>query len=61
LQVVEEKKLMKKPRSFTQSIATMNPGRIAVIEKPAREYLAGLPPIGVTPVPAAAGALAPTQ
>lgn len=61
LQVVEEKKLMKKPRSFTQSIATMNAGRVAVIEKPARDYLAELSPLGVTPVPASAGALAPAR
>lgn len=56
LEVVEEKKLMKKPRSFTQSIAAMNVGRVAVIEQGAREYLAGLPPLGATPVPAGAGA-----
>jgi len=62
LQVVEDRKLMKKPRSFSQSIAAMNVGRVAVIEQGAREYLAGLPPLGATPVPAATGAvLAPTR
>ncbi|VXC72867.1 hypothetical protein [Sphingomonas sp. AX6] len=61
LQVVEEKKLMKKPRSFTQSIAAMNVGRVAVIEQDAREYLAGLPPLAVAPAPGAAGALAPAR
>ncbi len=62
LQVVEDRKLMKKPRSFTQSIAAMNVARVAVIEQDAREYLAGLPPLGVGAVPVAPGAvLAPAR
>lgn len=42
LTVVEEKRLMKKPRSFTQSMAAMNAGAVAVIELPAKEYYASL-------------------
>ncbi len=62
LHVVEEKKLMKKPRSFTQSIAAMNVGRVAVIEQDAREYLAGLPPLAAKAVPVGTGAvLAPVR
>lgn len=43
LRVMEDKKLMKKPRSFTRSIAALNPGRVAVIDKPATTYLAATP------------------
>ena len=43
LRVVEDKKLIKKPRSFTRSIAALNAGRIAVIDKPAAPYLAATP------------------
>jgi hypothetical protein len=46
LVVVVEKKLMKKPRSFTQSIAALNAGKITVIEQPAETYWATLAPIG---------------
>lgn len=53
LRVEEPKKLMKKPRSFTQSVAALNVGRVAVIERPAREYLATLPPLAPTGVAAA--------
>lgn len=45
LTVEEPKKLMKKPRSFTQSIATLNASSVVRIEKPAAEYLASLPPL----------------
>lgn len=62
LEVVEERKLMKKPRSFSQSIAAMNVGRVTVIEQGAREYLASLPPLGVEVVESpAADVLAPAQ
>lgn len=43
LRVVEDRKLIKKPRSFTRSIAALNPGRVAVIDKPAASYLAATP------------------
>lgn len=44
LTVVEDKKLMKKPRSFTQSLERANAGRVTVIEMPARDYFASLAP-----------------
>jgi hypothetical protein len=44
LSVVEDKKLMKKPRSFIQSVEQANTGRITVIEMPAKAYFATLPP-----------------
>ncbi len=43
LRVVEDKKLIKKPRSFTRSIAALNTGRVTVIDKPAAPYLAATP------------------
>jgi hypothetical protein len=48
LQVVEDKKLMKKPRSFVQSVEQANAGRVTVIELPAKAYFATLPPPEVT-------------
>ncbi|MEH3038442.1 MAG: hypothetical protein PGN21_00020 [Sphingomonas paucimobilis] len=44
LNVVEEKKLMKKPRSFIQSVEQANAARVTVIELPAKAYFATLPP-----------------
>lgn len=44
LVVVEDRRLMKKPRSFTQSLERANAGRVTVIELPARAYFASLPP-----------------
>ncbi len=43
LRVVEDKKLIKKPRSFSRSIAGLNSGRVAVIEKPGTAYVAVTP------------------
>lgn len=43
LRVVEEQKLIKKPRSFTRSIAALNAGRVSVIEKPSAAYVAATP------------------
>lgn len=40
LTVVEPPKLMKKPRSFLQSVARDNAAQVAVIEKPAKVFLA---------------------
>ena len=44
LSVVEDKKLMKKPRSFIQSVEQANTGRVTVIEMPAKAYFATLAP-----------------
>lgn len=44
LTVVEDRKLMKKPRSFIQSVEHANAGRVTVIELPAKAYFASLPP-----------------
>ncbi|WP_200909283.1 MULTISPECIES: hypothetical protein [unclassified Sphingomonas] len=44
LTVVEDKKLMKKPRSFIQSIEQANAGRVTVVELPAKAYFATQPP-----------------
>ncbi|MCP3729620.1 hypothetical protein M9978_04190 [Sphingomonas sp. MG17] len=43
LRVTIDKKLIKKPRSFTRSIAAQNVGRVAVIDKPSVPYLAATP------------------
>ena len=44
-------KLMKKPGRFLMSVEAANPGRVTVIEKNGRDYLASLPPLdGVAPV-----------
>ena len=40
LNVAEEKRLMKKPRSFTQSVARANEGRVRTLEMPAEAYFA---------------------
>ncbi|MGN5373626.1 hypothetical protein [Sphingomonas hankookensis] len=59
LQVVEDRTLMKKPRSFVQSVERANAGRVTVIELPASAYFATLPPPAVTdgtPVPETATA-----
>lgn len=44
LTVTEPKALMKKPRSFIQSVEHANVGRVTVIELPAKAYFATLPP-----------------
>lgn len=44
LRVVEDRKLMKKPRSFIQSVEHANAGRVTVVELPAKAYFATLPP-----------------
>ncbi|KQN19336.1 hypothetical protein ASE86_12610 [Sphingomonas sp. Leaf33] len=43
LTVVEDRKLMKKPRSFTRSLIPLNLGRVTVIELPAADYWAKYP------------------
>ena len=60
LTVVEDKKLMKKPRSFIQSVEQTNAGRVTVIEQPAKTYLATVPPPAANDnVPANEAATAP--
>lgn len=54
LTVTEPKRLMKKPRSFTRSMAQANVGRVTVIELPAKAYLATMtqpppPPVEAAP------------
>lgn len=44
LTVVEDKKLMKKPRSFIQSVEHANAGRVTVVELPAQAFFATQPP-----------------
>ena len=52
LVVEEPRKLMKRPTSFTRSLATLNPGRVIVIELSARDYWAQRPEMEVFGVPA---------
>ena len=59
--VVEEKRLMKKPRSFTQSIAQMNAGRVAGIELPAKKYYASLATPPAIQAGTASATLAPVR
>jgi hypothetical protein len=42
LVVIEPKKLMKKPRSFTQSLVPLNAGRVLALDVPAKQYYAQL-------------------
>lgn len=56
LDVVEDRKLMKKPRSFTQSIAARNAARVARIEQPGKDYFASLPALPAAPAAAAVAA-----
>ncbi|PVE55990.1 hypothetical protein DC429_11550 [Arthrobacter sp. TPD3018] len=60
---LDRPKLMKKPRSYLQSIAEANAGRVTVVKMHGKAYLATLPPLAATPVaamPAAATAAATT-
>lgn len=43
VRVVENLKLIKKPRSFIRSIAALNAGRVSVVDKPSAVYLAATP------------------
>jgi len=43
LVVVEDKKLMKKPKSFTRSLIALNPGRVTVLDMDAPAYWAKYP------------------
>lgn len=52
LVVEEPRKLMKRPTSFTRSLAALNPGRVTVIEMDAREYWAQRPELEPFNVPA---------
>jgi hypothetical protein len=60
---LDRPKLMKKPRSYLQSIAEANAGRVTVVKMHGKAYLATLPPLATTPVvamPVAATAAATT-
>ena len=50
---------MKKPRSYLQSIAEANAGRVTVVKMHGKAYLATLPPLATTPVVAPAVMAAP--
>jgi hypothetical protein len=45
LVAVEQPKLMKKPRSYLQAIAAANAGRVTVLRRHGKDYLATLAPI----------------
>ena len=49
LDVTEPKELMKKPRSFTEHVAAANRGSITMLNMPAEEYWATLPPLTTAP------------
>lgn len=52
LVVVERKALMKKPKSFTQSLISLNPGRVKVINLQGKDYWAKHPTEEIWGVPA---------
>ncbi|AOW23194.1 hypothetical protein AVM11_07400 [Sphingomonas melonis TY] len=56
---LDRPKLMKKPRSYLQSIAEANAGRVTVVKMHGKAYLATLPPLATTPVVAPAVMAAP--
>ena len=47
---LDRPKLMKKPRSYLQSIAEANAGRVTLVKMHGKAYLATLPPLTTTPV-----------
>lgn len=59
---LDRPKLMKKPRSYLQSIAEANAGRVTLVKMHGKAYLATLPPLATTPVVAmpVAATAAPT-
>lgn len=52
LVVVEDRKLMKKPKSFTRSLIPLNPDRVSVIGLKGADYFAKYPSEDITGVPA---------
>lgn len=52
LVVVEDKRLMKKPKSFTRSLIPLNPGRVTVINLEGKDYFAKFPDEEINGVPA---------
>ncbi len=56
---LDRPKLMKKPRSYLQSIAEANAGRVTLVKMHGKAYLATLPPLATTPVVAPAVMAAP--
>ena len=57
---LDRPKLMKKPRSYLQSIAEANARRVTVVKMHGKAYLATLPPLATTPVVATAPVAATT-
>ena len=55
---LDRPKLMKKPRSYLQSIAAANPDRVTIVKMHGKAYLAALPPLVATPIAAAVPAAA---
>lgn len=51
LTVVEDKRLMKKPKSFTLSLIPLNPGRVTVVGLKGRDYFAKFPAEEIIGVP----------
>ena len=56
---LDRPKLMKKPRSYLQSIAEANAGRVTLVKMHGKAYLATLPPLTTTPMLAPAVMAAP--
>lgn len=52
LVVVEDRKLMKKPKSFTRSLIPLNPGRVTVIGMKGADWFAKAPQESIDGVPA---------
>ncbi len=42
---LDQPKLMKKPRSFLKAVAAANAGRITIVDRHGKDYLASLPPL----------------
>ncbi len=47
---VDQPKLMKKPRSYMLALAAANAGRVTVVARDGKDYLAALPPLPAPPV-----------
>lgn len=45
---IEQPKLMKKPRSYVKAVAAANPGRVTIVGRNGKDYLAALPPLPAT-------------
>lgn len=54
---LDQPKLMKKPRSYLQSVAAANDGRVIPVKLHGKAYFASLPPLAATPAVMAAPSL----